>query len=183
MPLTVFAKRRMADLELTGLHLVSRLPFHRLRLRALRVCGATIGRGVVVYHGFEVRAARRLSIGDRASIGNDVILDARGHLSIGADVNISTGVNIWTAQHDWRAANFDYVQAPVVIEDHAWISNRATILPGVTIGQGVVVAAGAVVSKSVPAGAVVAGVPAKVVAQRDTMTYQLGGPRQKPWWW
>ena len=44
-----------------------------------------------------------------------------------------------------------------------WIGSGATILPGVTIGDRAVVAAGAVVTKDVPEGTVVAGVPAKVV--------------------
>ncbi|MBE0623846.1 MAG: acyltransferase [Burkholderiales bacterium] len=54
----------------------------------------------------------------------------------------------------------------VVIEDDVWVCARATILDGVTIGRGAIVAAGAVVSKSVPPYALVAGVPARVIAFR-----------------
>ena len=43
-----------------------------------------------------------------------------------------------------------------------WIGANVTILPGVTIGDYVVVAAGAVVTKDVPSGVLVAGVPAIV---------------------
>ncbi len=56
-----------------------------------------------------------------------------------------------THTHIWR---------DVVIEDDVWVCAGATILPGVTIGKGSIVAAGAVVTRDVPPGILVAGVPA-----------------------
>lgn len=52
---------------------------------------------------------------------------------------------------------------PVQIGKNVWIGDKATILPNVTIGNGATIAANAVVTKDVPAYAVVAGCPAKVV--------------------
>jgi acetyltransferase-like isoleucine patch superfamily enzyme len=49
----------------------------------------------------------------------------------------------------------------VTIEEHAGIAAGATVLPGLMIGAGAIVGAGAVVTKDVPAGVTVAGVPAK----------------------
>ena len=51
---------------------------------------------------------------------------------------------------------------PVVIGDDVWIGANAVVLPGVHIGRHVVVAAGAVVTRDVPDGCVVAGVPATI---------------------
>ena len=51
----------------------------------------------------------------------------------------------------------------VIIEDGAYIGAYSQIMPGVTIGEGALIAAGSLVTKSVPAGVVVAGNPAKYV--------------------
>ena len=55
------------------------------------------------------------------------------------------------------------IAKPVLIEDDAWIGIGAIILKGVRIGRGARVGAGAVVTKDVPAGATVAGNPARLV--------------------
>ena len=52
-----------------------------------------------------------------------------------------------------------------MIEDDVLIGANAVILEGVRVGKGAIVAAGAIVTKDVPAGAVVAGTPAKVIKQ------------------
>ncbi|MDR2487766.1 MAG: 2,3,4,5-tetrahydropyridine-2,6-dicarboxylate N-acetyltransferase [Clostridiales Family XIII bacterium] len=52
---------------------------------------------------------------------------------------------------------------PVVLEDDVLIGANAVVLEGVRVGKGAVVAAGAVVIGDVPAGAVVAGVPARII--------------------
>lgn len=177
--------RRLArDIELYSIYLVGKLPVHAVRILVLRAWGASIHKTSVIYHGFEVRSARRLTIGPHCSIGNDAILDARGGLTIRSDVNLSTSVHIWTAQHAWDDPDFSYVTAPVVIHQRAWIGPRVTVLPGVTVGEGAVVAAGAVVASDVPEYCLVGGVPAKVIRQRrKPMRYRLPGKVGKSWWW
>ena len=56
---------------------------------------------------------------------------------------------------------------PVIVEDDVLIGANAVVLEGVRVGRGAVVAAGAVCVEDVPAGAVVAGVPARVIKQAD----------------
>jgi 2,3,4,5-tetrahydropyridine-2,6-dicarboxylate N-succinyltransferase len=58
---------------------------------------------------------------------------------------------------------------PVVVEDDVLVGANAVVLEGVRIGRGAVVAAGAIVIEDVPAGTVVAGVPAKAIkSAKDT---------------
>lgn len=57
--------------------------------------------------------------------------------------------------------------APVVIRRGAVIGANATLLAGIEIGEGAVVAAGAVVTRDVPPGVVVAGVPARVIGKAE----------------
>ena len=55
--------------------------------------------------------------------------------------------------------------ADVIVADRVWIAESATIYKGVTIGANAVVGAHSVVTRDVPAGTVVAGVPARVVRE------------------
>jgi len=61
----------------------------------------------------------------------------------------------------------------VDIKDNVFIGHGAIILPDVTIGPNALVAAGAVVSKNVPEGTIVAGVPAKVIGRVDDLVAKL----------
>jgi virginiamycin A acetyltransferase len=54
----------------------------------------------------------------------------------------------------------------IVIEDEVWIGANATILSGVTVGMGAIIAAGSLVVNNVPAFAIVAGNPAKIIKWR-----------------
>ncbi|MGH2411030.1 MAG: acyltransferase, partial [Chloroflexota bacterium] len=57
--------------------------------------------------------------------------------------------------------------APVMIEDDSDLGVGSIVLPGVRIGRGAIVGAGAVVTRDVPAYAVVAGTPARILRYRD----------------
>jgi acetyltransferase-like isoleucine patch superfamily enzyme len=121
---------------------------------------------------------RGVAIGRNSRINRDCTLDIRSGLTIGDNVSISPEVMILGGSHDYNDPTWRYVDAPVTIEDHVWIGSRAMILPGVTVGRGAVVAAGSIVTKNVAPMTVVAGVPAKPIAVRDSgaTAYAIGKP-------
>lgn len=61
----------------------------------------------------------------------------------------------------------DWTVQPTLVKHGASIGSGAVLMCGVTIGQGALVGAGAVVTTDVPAGATVAGVPARVMLRRS----------------
>ena len=153
--------------EFLTLKVAGYIPSHHIRKMIYRAFGLKIGKGSHIYGGAEIRGALSIRIGTGSSIGHNAILDGRGGLTIGNNVNLSTGVWIWTANHDVNSSTFSGISEPVVIEDYVWLSCRTTILQGVKIGKGAVVAAGAVVTKDVEPYTIVGGVPAKKIGERN----------------
>ena len=95
-------------------------------------------------------------------INSGLNLSVFGSVSIGDEVYIAENVTI----RDWddhKIADRPSVPQPIMIGNHVWIGMNATILKGVVIGDGAVIAAGSVVNRSVPAGMLAAGVPAKPI--------------------
>ncbi len=124
----------------------------------------SLQRGVrIVVDGGELRIGHGTNIN-----GLSKILVGAG-VSIGAECTFSWDVQI--LDHDFHTLTVAGVTAPeklpVMIGDRVWLGTGVIVLKGVTIGDGAVVAAGAVVTRDVPAGAIVAGVPARVVGQAD----------------
>jgi acetyltransferase-like isoleucine patch superfamily enzyme len=137
-----------------------------LRARVLRDALGAIGEGSFLRPGAVVYSPGRLRIGTNTGINDAVVIYAHGGVTIGDDVLIAAGVVITSGTHPTDAAERRtgrLVHAPVEIRDGAWIGANATILTGVTIGAGAIVAAGAVVTRDVPDGSTVAGVPARIL--------------------
>jgi acetyltransferase-like isoleucine patch superfamily enzyme len=167
-------------------YVIARTPsFTARRWWLERIVGIDWGSGGAIHLGcfiwaYTPRQVRRAKIrfGHHVYINRGCTLDIRGPLTIGNNVSISPDVTILTATHGLNDPTFRIRHYPVTIGDNVWIGTRALILPGVTLGQGCVVAAGAVVSRDVGELEVVAGVPARYVADRDpgATQYLLDGP-------
>lgn len=155
-------------------YIVAYVPSHTIRHAWYRrVLGWDIGRNVSILMGPYIQMTGIRTSGRRVSIGNGTVINQRcliytsGGLIIGNNVSISAEVALVTGSHDINDPEFPSDYRPIIIDDYAWIGTRAMILQGVTIGQGAVVMAGAVVTKDVEPFAVVGGVPAKPITERN----------------
>lgn len=147
---------------------------------------------VVIYNR---TGGKHVSLGDRAHLYRGTIIEAGqggcveigagthiqsycqliawlGSIRIGREVQIAPACAFYPYEHGIAAGQPIHGQplhssGDIIIEDDAWLGYGVIVLDGVTIGAGAVVGAGSVVTHSVPAGAIVAGVPAKPLSQRS----------------
>lgn len=107
--------------------------------------------GTLIVHGGFINENVQITCGSTIEIG-------RG-CAIGRDVVIRSYDGHFIEQSGYQ------ISQPIHIGDHVWIGQGAQVLKGVTIGDGAIIAAGAIVTHDVPAHAIAAGVPARVIRE------------------
>jgi acetyltransferase-like isoleucine patch superfamily enzyme len=134
-----------------AMHMLARSCIHGgLRMALYRASGVAMGRHVYV--------------------GMDTWLDDQFPELIRIEDDVVISFRVTVVVHD-DARRMDRVEpgqlegtvAPVILRRGCYLGAACLVLPGVTVGERAVVAAGAVVTRDVPAGMIVAGVPARVV--------------------
>jgi len=109
----------------------------------------------------------RIKIGSGNYFNRNLMIDACGYVEIGNDNMFGPDIYITDSNHQFGGGVAPHTLpmdvGRVKIGNHCWIGTKVIILKDVEIGDGCVVGAGAVVTKSFPAGSIVAGVPANVV--------------------
>lgn len=109
---------------------------------------------------------------DGARLGLYSVLNGGDSILIGRKALVSGFVYLQTSMHSYGVRG-KYVQeqgyshSPVTLEDDVWLGTHVVVLPGVIIGTGAVVGSNAVVTKSINAYKVVAGIPAKILKDRE----------------
>ena len=168
----------------------------RQRRVVLRALAKSFGSGVKIGVGVLVLHPHTFEIGDAVFIGNQTFLQGRhdGHCVIGAHtwigpqayfdcrdlelgeyVGWGPGAKVLGSEHTGEPVDVPIIQTDLVIKPvrvgaGADVGVNAVLLPGVHVGEGAIVGAGAVVTKDVPAYAIVAGVPAKLLRSRRDPT-------------
>jgi acetyltransferase-like isoleucine patch superfamily enzyme len=108
----------------------------------------------------------------RSCLNENVLLNGYGGITIGDHCLVGRGASFFSGGHtfdrcDRLILDQPLQRAPIAVGDDVYFGLNAVVLGGVTIGSGAIIGAGAVVVDDVPPGAIVAGVPARLVRYRD----------------
>ncbi|HEY1995480.1 DapH/DapD/GlmU-related protein [Paraburkholderia sp.] len=141
------------------------VPFSALRVGLLRLFGAKIGPNCRFVHPIRVKAPWNLEVGANSWFGVDAWIYNQAPIRIGANVCISQGTFLTSGSHD-HATSMDLHVEPIVIEDGVWIASKCVVQMGVTIGRSALVTPLSVVHRSLEAGGVYGGNPARFIKKR-----------------
>jgi acetyltransferase-like isoleucine patch superfamily enzyme len=139
-----------------------------------------LGRWSWIGHGTKIRCHEGVvSIGAKTVLGQECTISAYQHVSIGRECVIADRVMLIDFDHgvvevDRPVRLQGIYKRDVRVGNNVWIGYGACVLRGVTVGDNAIVGTSAVVTKDVPANAVVAGVPARVIRMRQA-------PRSMRW--
>ena len=134
---------------------------------------ADIGPGVRMAPNVSLRNGERIKIGAYSHIGGHCWLwagDSVGRITLGRHALLGPEVFI-TASNYQTEPGIPVMDQPklerdVVVGDDVWLGARVVVVPGVEIGDGCIVGASSVVTRSIPAGSIAVGNPARVVGLR-----------------
>jgi acetyltransferase-like isoleucine patch superfamily enzyme len=146
----------------------------RLQLQVARRGSLRFGRFVWVGDGTKIRCHQgEVVIGPKTVLGQECTISAYQHVRIGEQCVIADRAMFIDFDHgvvevDRPIRKQGIYKRDVDVGSNVWIGYGACILRGVRVGDNSIIGTNSVVTKDVPANAVVAGVPAKVLRMRET---------------
>lgn len=141
-------------------------PFMGMKVALLRLFGAKIGKGLVIKNNVIIKSPWFLTVGDNCWLGEYCWIDNLDRVTIGSNVCISQGALLLTGNHDYTLYNMPYRNAPIYIEDGAWIGAKTTVCPGVTVHQNAILTVGSIATKDMEENGIYQGNPAKMIRKR-----------------
>lgn len=170
---TGFFDKGAGKLKITLWYIVNALivraswnPLMGLKIALLRAFGAKIGKGLVIKNEVRVKSPWFLIIGDNCWLGEKCWIDNLDRVTIGSNVCISQGAVLLTGNHDYKVATMPYRNAPITIEDGAWIGAGSTVCPGVTVHENAVLIVGSIATKDLEKDGIYQGNPAAKIRER-----------------
>ncbi len=128
--------------------------------------GVALDRGVTL---LSTNDQVEIQIGASCYVNRHTMFDAAERITVGAETMIGPFCYITDHDHTFGlnvAPSAGALQTrPTTIGSRCWIGAHVTILKGVQVGDGTVVGAGSVVTRSLPAGVVAVGNPARVIRE------------------
>ncbi len=145
----------------------------RLEIEIAREARVRFGRFVWIGDGSKIRCHEGLvEIGPKTVIGQECTISAYRRVRIGAQCVIADRAMFIDFDHGVveveRPIRVQGIyMRDVVVGSNVWIGYGACILRGVSVGDNSIIGTNSVVTKDVPANAVVAGIPARVIRMRE----------------
>jgi acetyltransferase-like isoleucine patch superfamily enzyme len=131
------------------------------------------GRFVWIGDGTKIRCHEgRVEIGDKTVMGQECTISAYQHVRIGQQCVIADRAMFIDFDHgvvevERPIRQQGIYKRDVVVGSNVWIGYGACVLRGVSVGDNAIVGTNSVVTKDVPANAVVAGIPARIIRMRE----------------
>lgn len=141
-------------------------PFMGIKIALLKAFGAKIGKGLIIKNNVCIKFPWKITIGDNVWLGEYAWIDNLDYVTIGSNVCISQGALLLTGNHDYTRPSFDYRNAPIVIEDGAWVGAKTVICPGVTVHSHAILTVGSIATKDMEEYSIYKGNPAIKIRDR-----------------
>lgn len=142
-------------------------PFMKIKIALLKAFGAKIGKRLVIKNNVVIKSPWNLEIGDDCWLGEGCWIDNLDKVSISGNVCISQGAMLLTGNHDYTNPSMPYRNAPIHIEDGAWIGAQTTVCPGVTVHRNAILTVGSVATKDMEENGIYQGNPAVKIRIRN----------------
>lgn len=142
------------------------IPLSSIKVAILKIFGASIGKGVVIKPGVNIKYPWLLTIGDYSWIGEDVWIDNLAEVKIGSNCCISQGAMLLCGNHNFKKSTFDLIVKPITLEDGVWIGAQTTVCPGITAKSHSVLTVGSILSQDMEPYTIYRGNPATAVKKR-----------------
>lgn len=141
--------------------------FNPWRIFVLKIFGAKIDKGSVIYPSVRIWLPYNLVVGKRSCIGPNVFCYNPQPITIGNKVTVSQNTYLCGGSHDINDLALGFISAPIVIKDFSWICANCFIMMGTTIEEGCIIGATSSLYKSTEPWNVYGGNPARLLKKRS----------------